>query len=466
MSVLLTASHLYRDRRDAGRKLAERLAELRDEAPVVVGLPRGGVPVANEVARALDAPLEIMVVRKLGAPFQPELGLGAIAEEGIRVLNRRIMEALGLEDSDVERIVQREQAELERRVRRYRAARPPLDLSGRLAILIDDGIATGFTAIAAARALRKRGAGRVILAVPIGPPGLDERLAGNVDEVVCLQSPPDFFAVGAYYEHFEQVSDEQVIDLLAPARSREVEHARAAPGAGDPPRVQGGIDWTQITHREVAIPAEAGVVLPGDVRLPPGASGLVVFAHGSGSSRLSPRNMQVAAALGAAGFGTLLFDLLTDQEAADRRKVFDIPLLARRLVSATHWAWEDEDLGDLPIGYFGASTGAAAALCAAADLGTTVRAVVSRGGRPDLAGERLSEVIAPTLLIVGGADRGVIELNEQAERALRCPKKLVIVPGATHLFEEPGALQQVAGHAADWFAAHLPLGSPLADDRG
>jgi putative phosphoribosyl transferase len=403
------------------------------------------------VAEVLDAPLDIMVVRKLGAPFQRELGVGAIAEDGVGVLNARLAQALHLTDAEVDDIVEREEAELERRVRRYRGDRAPLEVDGRLVVLVDDGIATGFTAMAGARALRKRGASRIVLAVPVGPPQVDERLGGEVDEVVCLESPPGFFAVGAYYEHFDQVSDEEVIDLLRPTPSSE---SRTAPEV-DPPRAHGGLDWAQVTHREVAIPSEAGVVLPGDVRLPPGASGLVIFAHGSGSSRLSPRNVQVAAALGAAGFGTLLFDLLGEEEAADRRKVFDIPLLARRLVSATRWAKEDEELTALPIGYFGASTGAAAALCAAADLGGSIGAVVSRGGRPDLAAARLRDVSAPTLLIVGGADRAVIQLNQEAELALACLSKLVIVPGASHLFEEPGALEQVADYAADWFSEHL-----------
>ncbi len=455
MSVLVTASRLYEDRRDAGRRLAARLEDLRAEQPIVLGLARGGIPVAYEVAAALDAPLDIVVVRKLGAPFQPELGLGAIAEGGVGVLNERIAQAVELKEAELDSIVARERAELERRVDSYRKGEPPLDVSGRTVIVVDDGIATGFTAIAAARSVRQRGAERVVLAVPVGPPEAGERLANEVDKLICLESPPGFFAVGAYYKNFEQVSDSEVADLLRSGRTAGAEPAASPDAAADPPRVQGGIDWSRVRHREVAIPAGKSVVLTGDVRLPPVAAGLVIFAHGSGSSRLSPRNVQVATALGAAGFGTLLFDLLSDQEAEDRRKVFDIPLLARRLVTATRWTQEDAELAGLPIGYFGASTGAAAALCAAAELGGRIRAVVSRGGRPDLAIERLAEVISPTLLLVGGWDVGVIELNEQAQALLRCPNRLVIVPEATHLFEEPGALEQVADHAAAWFAQHL-----------
>jgi dienelactone hydrolase len=200
--------------------------------------------------------------------------------------------------------------------------------------------------------------------------------------------------------------------------------------------------------------------LEGILRRPRPSSGLVIFAHGAGSSRLSPRNNHVADRLGARGIATLLFDLLTEEEASDRANVFDIRLLSERMVDAVHWARDEPELSDLPVGLFGASTGAAAALIAAARAPRDVRAVVSRGGRPDLAGAALAQVRAPTLLVVGGADYGVIELNEQAAAALRCRKRVEIVPGATHLFEEPGALDQVVDLAAEWFAAQFGGGAP------
>ncbi|MDA8252169.1 MAG: dienelactone hydrolase family protein [Rhodospirillales bacterium] len=184
------------------------------------------------------------------------------------------------------------------------------------------------------------------------------------------------------------------------------------------------------------------------------ADGVVLFAHGSGSSRLSPRNTMVAEALQRAGFATLLFDLLVEAEAADRRNVFDIGLLAARLATATDWVRHHSPAGGLPVGYFGASTGAAAALVAAAGR-RDVGAIVSRGGRPDLAGEALAGVTAPTLLIVGGADPVVLELNRQAQRLMRCDCRLEIVPQATHLFEEPGALDEVIALACAWFRRHL-----------
>jgi len=204
--------------------------------------------------------------------------------------------------------------------------------------------------------------------------------------------------------------------------------------------------------REVRIPP---IGLAGILHRPKNAHALVVFAHGSGSSRLSPRNVAVAEALNDRGMATLLFDLLNPREEADRANVFDIPLLSQRLIDAMRWVDDQPALAALPLGLFGASTGAAAALVAASKLPHRVGAVVSRGGRPDLAGEVLGDVCAPTLLIVGGVDFGVIELNEQALVRLPGPKALKIVAGASHLFPEPGALETVIDYAADWFEQHL-----------
>ncbi len=213
-----------------------------------------------------------------------------------------------------------------------------------------------------------------------------------------------------------------------------------------------------MTAMEISIPLKA-VALSGELSLRANALGLVLFAHGSGSSRHSPRNQYVARILRESGLGTLLFDLLTAEEeqteAHTRHLRFNIALLAERLVGATRWALDQGATRGLNAGYFGASTGAAAALVAAAELGQTIRAVVSRGGRPDLAGDNLERVTAPTLLIVGGADSAVIPLNEEACSRLRCERALRIVAGASHLFEEPGALEKAAKMAAEWFADHL-----------
>lgn len=214
-----------------------------------------------------------------------------------------------------------------------------------------------------------------------------------------------------------------------------------------------------ITHglshdRPVLIEIEH-IQLEGILGWPDNPRGIVLFVHGSGSSRLSPRNRFVARTLQRLGFATLLFDLLTEQEAADRNNVFGIPLLAERLDGANEWLLEHLNMDALPIGYFGASTGAAAALQAAAIFPEQVQAVVSRGGRPDLAKPHLSQVGAPTLLLVGGKDDLVLKLNQEAYARLTCPKDLVVVPGASHLFEEPGALEEVTEWAGKWFLRYL-----------
>jgi putative phosphoribosyl transferase len=214
---------------------------------------------------------------------------------------------------------------------------------------------------------------------------------------------------------------------------------------------------SQVSHRIVGgrLVTIGPKRLEGLLTIPEGTKGLIIFAHGSGSSRLSPRNTYVAERLQGRGMATLLFDLLTDEEARDRRNVFDVPLLASRLEEGVAWARADAEVAAFEIGLFGASTGSAAALIAAADIPEQVSVIVSRGGRPDLAGAALLDVRAPTLLIVGGDDTGVLELNRGAFAKLSCVKSLLVVPGATHLFEEPGALDQVVQAAAEWFALYL-----------
>jgi putative phosphoribosyl transferase len=439
----MTIEKLFRDRTHAGRELAKRLVHFRDQSPIVLGLPRGGVPVAYEVALALRAPLDVWVVRKLGAPIQPELGMGAVAEGGEVFVDANIVREVDASEAEVQDVIDRETAEVESRCRRFRRGRSAPDLTGKTVILVDDGIATGGTARAALRAIRGRRPRRIVLAVPVGSSDTLEALSTEADEIVCLSPQPELYAIGLWYEDFQPIEDGDVISLLDKARGR----------------TEGPIE------RPVRIETPEAE-LQGDLTVPAGARGVVLFAHGSGSSRKSPRNRLVASVLQGAGLATLLFDLLTEDEeeedAVDARLRFDIDLLARRLVAATDWVRRRDETRNLRIGYFGASTGAAAALIAAVERPDVVDAVVSRGGRPDLADAWLSRVRAPTLLIVGGADREVLSLNRLALEQLRSPKRLEVVPHATHLFEEPGTLSQVADLAAAWFRRHLTQARPEA----
>ncbi len=441
---------LFADRADAGRRLAEQLRTLPRERLVVLGLPRGGVPVAFEVAHELGVPLDIIVVRKLGVPFQPELAMGAIGEGDVRIVNEKVVSVTGVSAIEFDAVEHRERQELARRAARFRGGRERVPLMDRTVLIVDDGIATGSTVRAACKVARAQGARRVIVATPVAPLDTVAALRADADDVIALYTPEHFFGIGQFYDDFTQTSDDEVVRLLAGTTT----HAATATtrASDDPP----GRD------EEVEVFAGAARV-GGHLTVPCDARAIVVFAHGSGSSRHSSRNRFVAAVLNRAGLGTLLFDLLTPAEERDRANVFDIPLLARRLVDVTAWLRGQPEGRDTSIGYFGASTGAGAALWAAAEPGANVAAVVSRGGRPDLAAPRLGAVRAPTLLIVGGNDTVVLELNRDAQAQMHCETRLSVVPGASHLFEEPGTLHVAAELARDWFVDHMldgPRGRP------
>jgi putative phosphoribosyl transferase len=429
--VTRAAGERFRNRAEAGALLGRRLEAYAGRADVLVlALPRGGVPVGLEVAQALGAPLDAYLVRKLGLPGQEELAMGAIATGGARVLNEELVAHLGLRPSLIDRVAEREAAELARRERLFRGERPPPEVRGRVVILVDDGLATGSTMRAAVAALRGQRPARIVAAVPVAPEQTAQILAGEVDELVALSTPQPFHAVGLWYTDFSEVKDEDVRRLLASPE----EHS-------------------------VSVPA-GSLSVEGDLVLPPDPAGVVLFAHGSGSSRFSPRNRAVAETLHRAGFATLLVDLLTaEEDELDRRTRelrFDVEFLAGRLLAALDWLTAEHSTAGLPLGLFGASTGAAAALVAAARRPAAVVAVVSRGGRPDLAGAALAEVRAPVLLVVGGRDEVVLRLNREAMEGMAGAEvELEVVPGATHLFEEAGALERVAWLARTWFRRRL-----------
>ncbi|WP_308222773.1 phosphoribosyltransferase family protein [Frankia sp. AgPm24] len=428
----------FADRRDAGRQLAARLRHLRGHDIVVVALPRGGVPVGFEVARALGAPLDVLLVRKIGVPRQPELAMGAIAEGGIRVVNDETVWLAQVDQAQFAQVEAEELAELERRGQLFRQGRPRIGLSGRMALVVDDGIATGATARAACRALRAAGAQRIVLATPVIAHDRVDQLRADADEVIWVHAPQEFVGVGQFYADFTQTSDEEVVALLRQASTT------------------GPSGWA--TDVEITL---ADVRLSGRLALPPSPRAVVVLVPGSGSGRDSPRGRYVAEVLTAAGLATLLLDLAVPASpvlpSTPQDQDFDLALLAGRLTAVEAWLAARPETSGLPLGLFGASTGAAVALAAAAEPASRVRAIVSRGGRPDLAWTRLSAVRAPTLLIVGEQDTRVLESNRWARQRLTgCVHRLDLVPTATHLFSEPGTLAQAARLARDWFLDAFP----------
>lgn len=423
----------FRDRADAARLLARALDRYRGRSPLVLAIPRGGVPVGRIVADALGGTLDVVLVRKLGAPGDAEYAIGAVDERGTVVLSRDAA-AAGADDAYVRAEAARQQAVLERRSDLYRGGRAPSSVAGRTVIVVDDGLATGATMAAALRSLREQHPARLVCAIPVAAGDSLREVGRHADETVCLATPVPFHAVGLHYREFGQVSDGEVVALLSPS------------SAGN---------W-----RSVQVPG-GGILMQGDLGEPVGRPiGVVLFAHGSGSSRLSPRNRHVAEVLQAHGMSTLLLDLLTPEEDVHVAMRFDIALLSRRLGGALAWLRTRSALHAPPLGLFGASIGAAAALAVAAEHPGDVAAVVSRGGRPDLVPAGMLEAVrTPSLLIVGGEDTEVLAANRQALARLGHWGELTIVPRATHLFEEPGALDQVARLAAHWFEQHFRQGA-------
>lgn len=435
---------LIRDRQDAGVRLATALARYKAELPVIVAIPRGGVPVAYEIAASFEAPLEVCIVGKLVVPEFPERGVGAVAEGGGVFVDAPEALRMGVSSEQLGSQLSARRAEVEGRAQRLREGREPVSLAGRTVILVDDGVATGNTAQAAIDAVRTRGAAKVILAVPIAASHPLEVLRDAADEVVCLHETPELYAVGAWYEHFPQLADEDVIATLRRAARREAERAKAA----------------RVVERELPVRIAAGL-LKVTLLLPPSPRAVVLFVHSTGNSRASLKKRYVSRALNAAGYGSALIELRTDREIAleEEEHTSDIGLLASRLLDVTEALRAEPALRGIPFAYYGTQAGAAAALAAAASCPSWIDVVICRSGRTDLAGSSVLDVHAPTLLIAGGLDVPTLELNRQTLQRLPAIHQLVVVPGASNSFDEPGALDAAASAAVRWLdaALHVPL---------
>jgi predicted phosphoribosyltransferase/dienelactone hydrolase len=415
----------YRNRKDAGEKLAIALKRRAFEDPVVLGIPRGGVPVAAAVARTLGRELAVVVARKLGAPGNPELAIGAITGTGVSYINTAVAAAAGADVGYIEAEKARQVREAHRREQLFDSHRRP-SVKGRTVIIVDDGVATGATAIAAVRSIKAAGAKTVVLAIPVGPPEMVEFLRAEADEVVCLEEDPGFWAVGQYYLDFSQVSDEDVRQTLE----------SFAPAAFDPGR-----------HIEIV---RDGVRLAGKLISPlrSGPVPLVIFVHGLGSSKESPRNVAIANRLVDAGIATLLFDLSGHGESStDPREGMDA--YVADLIAAFAWANRQDEINQELIGIAGSSLGATVTVRAVCQGLVTPQTLVLRA--PPIGPEELRRLHVPSLVLIGSRD----PLRSDVERGVADNPRisLSIVEGASHLFEEPGTLEEALRLTVDWFTS-------------
>ncbi len=421
----------YRDRVDAGRQLAAALAERGYERPVVLGIPRGGLPVAAEVARALHGQLGVVVARKLRAPAQPELAIGAVTADGAAWVNAQLARDTGADDRYLEREMAHQVAEARHREELFDGhRRPPVE--GRVVIIVDDGLATGATARAAARSMRASGAAKVVLAVPVAPPESVRELAAEVDEVVCPRVEMDFWAIGQFYDAFPQVPDEEVKAILDRF------------GA-------------EVETREARVRRD-GIELAARLRLPGGQTPYVTFVHGLGSSKDSPRNVVIAERLVDEGIAALLFDLSGHGESGGRPGT--IEQYVDDLVAVESWARSQVELRDAPHAIAGSSLGAVVALRGVLEGRVTADALVLRSA--PISPEEYQGLTVPALLLVGSHDPLVADAREGARR---CPAiDLRIVQGAGHLFEEEGTLEEATAITVEWLSR--TLGARAAGARG
>jgi putative phosphoribosyl transferase len=447
---------MLRDREHGGRLLAQELGHVRAERPIVLGVAPGGVLVAQEVAVALGAPLDLMAVQKVGAPDLPEYTIAAVAEGGGAYVRRDALREFGLTEADAAELTERAASALALRIRAYRGDGPPPNLAGRTVVVVDDGVATGVTACAAARAVRRRRAARVVLAAPVIAAAAEPELRREFDEVVALDWPRPFVTVGIWYESFEPVSSEAVGQCLRHSGAHlpgEADRVREAAL----PRSTAGQTGVTLTAEPLAIPFQGAApgLIASDLVRPAGARGVVVFS--TGSIPQSPRYRLISRALHRAGLATLRCDLLTSAERrgqAERLPV-DPRVLTHRVATVLRWISAYPATRGLHRGLYGAGAGAEGALVALAEDPDLVDAVVVRAGQLDtIPIPTLASIRAPVLLVVGSRDANVLSANRAALAHL-ATADLAVVPGATDLFGEPGALEAVARLATDWFERWL-----------
>src|SRR5579875_630976 len=422
---------LYADRHDAGRRLGALLADRRFEDPLVVGIARGGMPVAAEVAHALGAPLDIVIVRKIGAPWNRDLAIGAVAEGDLVMVDERAVAELGLCAQEVDEAVARALEELARTIDRLREGRPRIGVRGRSVILVDDGLATGRIAQAAIRALRERGALHITLALPVGAPESVQALADSVDEALCAATPQHLRAIGDWYADFRATSDEEMLALLAG-------HSGAA-------------------ARSALISSEPGISAHGDLIVPWSAPGhgVIVFAPSGPSHAEAQLTAELAGVLERSGFGTLSLDWPQIDSPSRGERSEDVQITAQLMRAATDWLRSQPESARLPIGYVGGGAGAAGALVAAAQLRSALGALVALAPRLELTGGAIALLEAPTLLVVPEQDRELLAICHAAREAMQCESRIALLPGRSPLALDRRARESLAPIVTDWLARHI-----------
>ncbi|MBX3019887.1 MAG: hypothetical protein KF767_18515 [Bdellovibrionaceae bacterium] len=421
----------FQNRTVAAQQLADQLEDLRELKPVVLGIPRGAMPMAKIIADRLEADLDLVLVKKIGHPQHPEFALGSVTENGDVILGSG-----ALQNGMIEEDLAEQAAKIATRLREMRAhytnGRPAVPLRGRDVIVVDDGIATGATMLAAIEFLRRAQVRQIVVATPVASPQAVQRLEDEGVEVRALLTPEEFGAVSYYYDNFAQVSDAEV----------------------------GG--FFRVSPREIEV-FEDGVKLNATLGLPMKPRGLVVFAHGSGHGRQSPKNQYIAEAFNRQGFATLLVDLMTPEEADDDLNRFEIGLLAHRLRACLAWARKDPRLADIPLALYGTHTGTAAALMVAAQPGHRIDALVSRSGRPDLVTEVLPQLRVPVLFLVGAKDRAVLHLHEESFIQMHGERQLHPIPEAGAFIDTDLQMEEIVRESLRWVERHLL--SPARDRR-
>ncbi len=442
----------FLDRTDAGRQLAGQLERFRGSDAVVLAVPNGGVVVGTEVAIALGLRMDLVVVRAVRLERDRSLVLAAVSEGGEQIIDDDAIDAIGALPSELWSALGSERAELARRVELYRLRRFHVDLHGCIAILVIDMLTDPLVAQLACRVARLRGARRVVLAAPIGTADIFTELVEHADEITLLESPDE---VGDPIDCFEEapaVSDAVVLDHLDASVVRD--------GEPDPPLTS--VDHVSDLRVEAVVMLSDGAALRGIVMLPQLATGVVVFVHGAGSDATSPRDEVVATALAEVGIASVRFDLLTEFERY-RKLQIDTRTMVDRLTGVIAWTRRQVDLRGLPLGLNGANSGIIGVLALAAEPGADIVAIVSRGGRPDEFSTGVHDVITPALFIVGGADESILEANRATAMLIDAPSELSVIPGASHRFVEPGAMDMVAEITRDWFFTWMvrnPVGEP------